>query len=210
MKSKYLLIILAPAFGILLLTPRLSAAGAKYAPPPKAYSLTDNNSLMKPETVKIYRDDNRVMTDVFVPPSASVPHAIHTRSVLDLQTHKQFSWDPTDSSVPCTSAIVGDEPGDWSGNPFDWRSELVPADLSPYHPRDLGTETVAGLKVKVTEATQPNGSKIRIWVDEKYGLLVKMAGHEPGKPFETALEVTQFSVGKPPAATFDLPKGCGK
>ena len=74
----------------------------------------------------------------------------------------------------------------------------------------VGTETVAGMKAKVMELAGPNGQTVKVWVDEKYGLMLKMGG--PGKDgrFEAGLEVTQFTAGKPPSSVFEMPARCAQ
>lgn len=66
------------------------------------------------------------------------------------------------------------------------------------------------MKARGAELTGPDGSKMRIWIDEKYGLLLKMATPGKGGKFETSLVVTDFSASTPPATAFKTPAGCPK
>jgi hypothetical protein len=184
---------------------------AQYAKPPDAYSISYTESLMMPnQQVKIYRDGNQVVTEEFTPQSGQMPHPSHTRSLLNLQSHKSWTVDLHDPSIPCGLSTQGGDPGDWSGNPFEWLSGFFNIDLSKEHPPQLGTETVAGRKAQVMEVAGPGGQKGKMWVDEKYGLLLKMGSPGKNGGFETMLEVKQFTVGKPPASVFALPSSCAK
>ncbi|MGH8428377.1 MAG: hypothetical protein ACRES7_10430 [Gammaproteobacteria bacterium] len=199
---------IAPVAFVLALFPGIPALAAQYASPPNAYTLTDTNSLASPQTVTYYRDGDMVATDTVtapaVSPAANLPNGSHVRAVYDLKNKRGWSWDPTDASIPCTSGF-----GDW-GNPFEWMSQIFGDDISQLHPQDLGTDTVAGLKSQIMGLSIPGQGKAKIWVDEKYGLLVKMTAAGAGGKDQTALEVTQFSTAKPPASAFDVPARCPK
>lgn len=182
---------------------------AQYSKPPDAYSIGYTESLMMPnQQVKIYRDGNRVLTEEFTPKSGPMLQPTHTVASIDLQTHKEISADLQDSSVPCSAGTLGGSPGDWSGNPFEWFSQFFDADLSKLNPPKVGTDTIAEMKATIYEISGPGGQKARVWLDDKYGLMLKMAA--PGKTgsMDTVLKVKSFTVGKPPASTFKMPAKC--
>jgi WSC domain len=185
---------------------------AQYAKPPDAYSISYTESLMMPnQSVKIYRDAHQVVTEEMTPRSGQMTQATHTRDYLNLNNHEDWTLDLADSSIPCGMSTQGGSPtGDWSGNPFEWLSGFFGIDLTKTRPPQVGTDTVAGMKAKVFQMAGPGGQKAKIWVDEKYGLLLKMAS--PGKSggLETMLEVKSFTVGKPPASVFAMPARCAK
>ncbi|MGH8274107.1 MAG: hypothetical protein ACRES9_07630 [Gammaproteobacteria bacterium] len=193
---------------VLAVFPVIPALAAQYASPPNVYSLTDTNSLASPQTVTYYRNGDMVATNTVVAPAVSsgvnMPNGAHIRAVYDLKNKRGWSWDPTKASTPCISQF-----GSW-GNPFQWMSQMFGEDISQLHPKGLGTDTVAGLKSRIMEVTIPGQGKAKIWVDKKYGLLVKMTMAGAGGKDETALEVTQFSTAKPPASAFDVPARCPK
>jgi len=182
------------------------AAGFQYQAAPSAYSLTDHNSLAAPMTETFYRDGDLVMTDVVWAPLvtawANMPHGEHIRAIYDLAHKTGWSWDPSDASIPCIRAF-----GTW-GNPFEWISQLFGDDLSQLHPKQLDTEMVAGRAATVYELTLPTHEKVRVWRDQTFGLLLKMA--TPGKSGtdETQLEVTQFRLEKPSSSVFVPPSRC--
>jgi hypothetical protein len=204
-----------PVYSLLLVAASLISLApanlpAQYAKPPDAYSISYSESLMMPnQQVKIYRYGNRVLTEEFTPKSGPMPQPTHTVASINLQTHKEISADLQDSSVPCSVGTLGGSPaGDWSGNPFEWFSQFFDSDLSKLNPPKVGTDTVAGMKATIYEISGPGGQKATVWVDDKYGLLLKMA--VPGKTggMETALEVSSFTVGEPPASAFEMPAKC--
>jgi hypothetical protein len=180
---------------------------AQYAKPPDAYSISYTESLMMPnQQVKIFRDGNRVVTEEFTPKSGEMPHPSHTRSFLKLDSHKEWTLDLQNPSVPCSVSTQGGSPGDWSGNPFEWLSGMFGDDASKMH--QVGTETVAGLEAKVMELAGPQGQKVKVWVDKKYGLMLKMGSPGKNSHPEIELEVKSFTVGKPPASVFAMPASC--
>lgn len=193
---------------VLALLPGIPALATQYASPPAAYSLTDTNSLASPQTETFYRNGDMVATDSIFAPAVSrgvnMPHGEHIRAVYDLKNKRGWSWDPTDASTPCLSQF-----GSW-GNPFEWMSQVFGDDIAQLHPRKLGTDTVAGLKSQIMELSIPGQGKAKIWVDEKYGLLMKMTAAIADGKDETALEITHFSIAKPPASAFGVPARCPK
>jgi hypothetical protein len=202
---RYLFLVAAALFAI-----QASPALAQYSKPPDAYSISYTESLMMPnQQVKIYRDGNRVLTEEFTPKSGPMPQPTHTAASIDLQTHKEISADLQDSSVPCSVGTLGGSPaGDWSGNPFEWFSQFFDADISKMSPPKIGTDTVAGMKATIYEISGPDGQKAKVWIDDKYGLMLKMASPGKNGAMETALEVESFTVGKPPASAFKMPARC--
>ena len=192
----------------LLLLGALNLA-AQNAKPPEAYSITYTNSLMMPnQTVKMYRDGNQVVTEETTPKSGQMTQATHTRDYLNLTNHEDWTLDLSDSSVLCGMSTQGGNPGDWSGNPFEWYSGMFGDDAPKMH--QTGTDTVAGMKARVLEATGPGGEKVKVWLDEQYGLMLKMASPGKNGALDTALEVKSFTVGKPPASVFAMPARCAK
>jgi hypothetical protein len=179
---------------------------AQYAPPPHAYSISYTESLIMPnQQVTIYRDGNRVVTEEFTPRSGPMPHPTHTRDFINLMTHKEWTLDLQDPSVPCGVSTLGGSPGDWSGNPFEWLSFF---DLDPSKLHPVGTDTVAGRKAQRYEMTGPGGQRARFWVDARYGLLLKMVAPSKGGRPNTILDVRSFTVGKPPASALLRPPAC--
>jgi MucB/RseB N-terminal domain len=182
---------------------------AQYAKPPDAYSISYTESLMMPnQQVKIFRDGNQVVTEEFTPQSGQMPHPSHTRNFLHLDSHKSWTVDLQNPSVPCSVSTQGGSPGDWGGNPFEWLSGFFGVDLSKEHPAQLGTRVVAGRKAQVMQISSPDGRKAKIWVDAEYGLLLKMSmAGKNGQP-DIPLAVKSFTVGKPPASVLAMPTSC--
>ena len=175
----------------------LSMATLAAAPQPTAYSLTQHNTLTQVAvTEHIYRDGDKVTLDsVFA-------NGQHIRQTYDLKNQREWSWDPDKLSIPCTGGF-----GSW-GDPFQWFEQTFGGDLSELKPKQVGTETVAGLPSKILLAQVPQVGKVKVWLDDTYGLMVKMAMPASGGHEDTVLEVTQFSASKPPASAFALPSIC--
>jgi hypothetical protein len=168
---------------------------AQYAPPPTTYSVTQINSLMSgPLPYQIYRDGTKAVIDH--------PDR-HVRSLYDLQTHTNHSWDTQHPENGCSA---GNFSGDW-GDPFE-TSDVD--DLLKSATKPPGSETVNGFATKVIEATDPKTNiKLKVWRETKYGLVIKAEMTQPGAPTATIVETKQFSTAKPSASLFVLPAGCG-
>lgn len=180
---------------------------AQTSKPPQAYSLTAIVPGVvegKTMTDKIYRDGSKVLVDSRSGATAEMPKGLHTRLLINYQTHTGYTWDLIDTSSPCQRNAI---PGDW-GDPFRTLAE-VDAENGVQNPKMIGTETVNGFPTKVFEASDA-GEKTRgkIWVDEKYGSIIKIQMIPEGGPAQTLMEVKQLSLAKPPASLFVAPAAC--
>jgi hypothetical protein len=170
---------------------------AQYASAPEAYSVTGINSLMGPAvSMKIYRDGTRAALE-------TSGTGFHTYSIYDLAGHTVLSWTPGDSSVECSKGGFG---GDW-GDPFAMSAELS-TQVASQRARQVGSEAVNGFTAKVVEATGPDGTSAKAWVEPKYGLIVKLVMAAKTGEARTMLEIQTLTVGKPPAAVFAPPASC--
>jgi hypothetical protein len=182
----------------------LPQASSQYRPAPEAYIITEVNSMFGPAvTMQIYRDGSKVLVDQSNA-TASGAQGSHLRTLYDLATHQNFTWDVSNHAVPCTS---GKFSGDW-GDPFAFSAEIN-ADLANQKAAPAGGTTVNGIPTRVYAAKTPDG-EARAWIDLKYGLLVRlMMGQKNGEP-QTMFEVKQLSLEKPEAVMFVLPPGCSE
>jgi hypothetical protein len=164
--------------------------------------VTEINAMFGPAvTMQVYRDGSKALVDSS---HEALPggQASHLRTLYDLATHRNFTWDLLNSNVPCGG---GTFQGDW-GDPFALAAEMN-ADLAKQHAAAVGAATLNGIPTKVFETDSPQG-KAKAWVEEKYGLIVKlMMSSKAGQP-QTMIEVKQLSLGKPAASVFALPPAC--
>ncbi len=126
------------------------------------------------------------------------------RTLYDLKAGLTYTWDPAQAAPECGFAHFS---GDW-GDPFagDMNEQIAKLQSKP-----TGKETVNGFATKTVEATDPtSGTKFKIWIDEKSGILVKLQMPDAtGKP-HTALETKSLKLTKPAPAIFVLPVACVK
>jgi len=180
---------------------------AQYASPPQTYSMTLSNSMTLPVfsgmTITIYRDGSKVLMDKSRPPTAKNPKGYHSRTLRDLQAHKYWIWDLLETSSPCGAGTFS---GDW-GDPFDRSSMLSMTANLPKDAKESGMETVNGIATKVFEFIGPHGGG-KLWVDTKYGLIIKSDTIAKNGQHQTMREVKEFSLAKPPASVFALPPAC--
>jgi hypothetical protein len=175
-----------------------TGAQAQYQPAPTQYTIV---VLVGGQTHTIYRDGDKALVDLVIPKSEDQPEALHWRTIVDVPSTTNVTWDLNKPSVPCDA--VGK--GDW-GNPFDlWNQMALDDSVAP---KQEGQETVNGMPTTTYEKTAPEGSA-KFWRDNKYGLLVKEAMAAKGQPFGALFEIEEFKVGAPPASTFAVPKRCG-
>src|SRR5215470_12343712 len=102
-----------------------SPANAQYAPPPDAYTIAEVNSMFGPTvTMQIYRDGSKVLVDQNHEAQGG-GQGTHVRTLYDLGTHRNFTWDVANRAVPCGGGTFS---GDW-GDPFAFSAEMN-ADLA--------------------------------------------------------------------------------
>jgi hypothetical protein len=180
--------------------PRLRA---QYASPPTAYSATEINSMFGgPMTMQIYRDGNKAAVDHITPAPAGGKES-RTRTFYDLQSHKNVSWSVGEAVGGCGSGTFS---GSW-GDPFEDSAETA-GELVKQHIKPTGTETVNGFATKIMEISEPGPIKAKAWVEDKYGLVVKLQMTGADGKTQTMLEITKLSVAPPPASIFTVPATC--
>jgi hypothetical protein len=82
-------------------------------------------------------------------------------------------------------------------------------DAAKKPPKDLGSGTVNGMAAKVMEVpVEGMPAPAKVWIEGKYGLVLKLDMAMPGKPQATLLEVKKVSFAKPPAGALALPASC--
>lgn len=173
---------------------------AQYAAPPSAYTVTEVDGTMgAPVTMKIYRDGSRAVIERESPSQSAGGKAGAMRSFYDLEKHQGNSWSLSDPAPACGSSRFS---GDW-GDPFAASAE-VHSQLAGAHPVDAGTATIGGISARIVEAAIPQG-KARVWIEPRYGLVLKLEFTAPAGPPKTLTEVTQVSLTPPPASVFVLP-----
>ena len=167
-------------------------ACAQYTSPPLSYTVVQQNSLFGPATTtSVYRDGSKAAIDLVQP-------GTHVRTVYDLQAHTNISWDASQAAAECGN---GTYTGDW-GDPFVGAAGLID-ELNKQHPTPAGAETVNGVSAKVSEfVMQGSTGKSKVWIDPKYGMIMRILIAQPGGAPKVAFETTQMTFAAPPAAMF--------
>lgn len=167
-------------------------AYAQYTPPPLSYTLVQQNSLFGPDTTTtFYRDGSKAAIDIVHPDT-------HTRTVLDLQAHTSIGWDASQASAECGN---GKFTGDW-GDPFVGAAGIMD-ELNKLHLTPVGTETVNGVSAKVSEFVMEGATaKSKIWIEPKYGMIMRILMAQPGAAPKVAFETTQMTFAAPQAGMF--------
>jgi hypothetical protein len=167
-------------------------ACAQYTAPPLAYTVVQQNSLFGPATTThVYRDGSKAAMDLVHPDS-------HVRAVFDLQAHTSITWDASQPAAECGTATFR---GDW-GDPFVGAAGILD-EINKQHPTPAGTETVNGVSAKVSEFVMDGATgKSKVWIDPKYGMIMRILIARPGAAPKVAFETTQMTFATPPAAMF--------
>jgi hypothetical protein len=178
---------------------------AQYAKAPDVYSVTEvNNMFVEGMTMEITRDGTRAVVDQSYPPREGMPKGYHTRTFYDIQAGKSYAQDLLQPGGPCSGANFS---GDW-GDPFAMTAQVnAAAARKPL--KDLGPGTVNGMAAKVMEVlVEGMPTPAKVWVEGKYGLVLKLDMAMPGKPQATLIEVKKVSFAKPPAGVLAQPASC--
>ncbi len=187
--------------------------GARHLPSPQTYSVTQVTTLMLSAegtgsariTMKIARDGRYASVERTFDPQPGMSRGQHMRTLYDLQTHRDWTWDLSDSasSNPCGLATFG---GAW-GDPFAGAAEMT-ADILKQHPRVLGHETLNGMATTAMQTADPAGhGDMKVWLDDRYGLLVRLDRPGSDGQRKTVLEIKEMSLEKPPASLL-VPPAC--
>ncbi len=185
--------------GFLALTSLLTAQPQR----PTAYTITESTAGIAPgSTMTVYRNGTKALTDMFYPARPGGEAAHHAFTFYDLAAGTTHSWNPDVTPPACG---VGNFSGDW-GDPFEATAEISAAiakgDLKP-----AATETVAGISTKVY-AGVTQGMNVKVWLDEKDGLVMKMGFGPPGAAMTTMTNITKVSFAPPPASLLTMPAYC--
>jgi hypothetical protein len=178
---------------------------AQYAKAPDTYSVTEvNNMFAEGMTMVITRDGTRAVVDQSYPPREGSPKGYHTRTFYDIQAGQSFTQDLSQPGGACSAANFS---GDW-GDPFAMTAEIN-KNAAKKPPKDLGPGTVNGMPAKVMEmSVEGMPTPAKVWVDAKYGLVLKLDMAMPGKPQATMIEVKKVSFAKPAAGALAQPASC--
>src|ERR1022692_4555531 len=178
---------------------------AQYAKAPDTYSVTEvNNMFMAGMTMEVTRDGTRAVVDQSYPPREGSPKGYHTRTFYDIPAGKSYTQDLLQPGGPCTGANFS---GDW-GDPFAMTAQIN-AEAAKKPLKDLGPGTVNGMAAKVMEVpVEGMPTPAKVWVEAKYGMVLKLDMAMPGKPQATLIEVKKVSFAKPDAGALAQPASC--
>jgi len=192
--------------GLLAATANASTQ-AQSPDPPATYSLTETNAFFGPAlTVQVYRDGDMVLLDSSQDAGSTLTIATHTRTLFDLRAGKSYALDLVNLSSPCGVSIFS---GDW-GDPFTLSAGIT-GDISKRNPKTLGQDKVAGFPANVVEVPDPDGTgKYKVWLDQKYGFILKMQLIPGSGSPQTLIEIKQLSFEKPQASLFTVPQPCAQ
>jgi hypothetical protein len=167
-------------------------ACAQYTPPPQSYTVVQHNTLFGPDTTTtFYRNGSKAAMDIVHP-------GTHVRSVYDLQAHTNITWDASQAGAECGNSTFK---GDW-GDPFVGSAGMMD-DLNKMHPTPAGTETVHGVSTKVLDFVMEGATgKSKVWIDPKYGMIMRILMTQPGGAPKIAFDTTQMTFAAPPDAMF--------
>jgi hypothetical protein len=151
--------------------------------------------------MNINRSGSRVLTDMFYGAEPGSP-AHHALTYYDLNTHVSHTWDPAINPPSCSAGTFS---GDW-GDPFTSTKEITDG-IAKGEFKPAGVETIHGIPTKVY-AGVTQGSNVKVWFDQKDGLVLRVNLGAPGAAMTSMIDITRASFAAPPAAIFTLPAYC--
>src|ERR1035438_3479981 len=178
---------------------------AQYAKAPDAYSVTEvNNMFMAGMTMEITPDGKRPGVAHSYSPRAGSPKGYHTRTFYDIPAGKSYTQDLLQPGGPCAGANFS---GDW-GDPFAMTAQIN-ADAAKKPLKELGPGTVNGMAAKVIEVpVEGMPTPAKVWVEAKFGMVLKLDMAMPGQPQATLVEIKKVSFAKPAAGALVQPASC--
>jgi len=180
------------------------AAGDAQAPsaPPETYTFT---MMARTVTVIAARDGSKESLEQVMAPSATGP-GMHIRQIYDFATHKY--WTISFDGTPCVLATYTSPALPAAFDPISGAEEMR-QEMAKLKPAVLRTETVNGLATKVYEAPiEEIKGKMRLFVEQKYGFVVKQVLVMGNGKEETLSEVKSVSFTKPSPDLFVTPQNC--
>ncbi len=170
---------------------------------PTAFTITET-AVGAPagSTMTVYRNGAKALTDMLFAAQPGGEAAHHTFTFYDLAAHSSYSWDPAGKPLACSAGTFS---GDW-GDPFEATAELSAA-IAKGDLKVVGAQTVAGIPAKIYAGTT-QGMSVKAWLDEKDGLVLKMAFGAPGAAMTTMVDISKVSLAPPPATLLSLPAPC--
>ena len=170
--------------------------------PPTAYTITQALQGGEDGTMTIYRNGSQVVFEYRHAAKPDGTPASHSLSFYDLTAGVSHTWDPSINPPSCS---VGKFSGDW-GDPFASTAELTAAiakgDLKP-----AGPETIGGIPTKVY-AGVTQGTNLKVWLDEKDGLVIRLAFGAPGAAMQNMVDIRSVTFAPPPASFLTMPAYC--
>jgi len=170
--------------------------------PPTAYTITQALQGGEDGTMTIYRNGSQVVFEYRHAAKPDGTPASHSLSFYDLTAGVSHTWDPSINPPSCS---VGKFSGDW-GDPFASTAELTAAiakgDLKP-----AGPETIGGIPTKVY-AGVTQGTNLKVWLDEKDGLVIRLAFGAPGAAMQNMVDIRSVTFAPPPASILTMPAYC--
>ena len=175
----------------------------------QVYSYTADPALpvAGPAVVRVVRDGPKELIEQTLPPYPGRPEAFRTRLIYDFQAHTLYSQVLSDATVPCGLATYTSPEAPIEFDVISGAAEVLKQVVALGSLRQVGAEAIDGAKYKIMEASAQS-TTARVWLAETGGFPLKMIVVTPDGKQQTYLELKHLSFAKPPASTFDPPKGC--
>lgn len=168
-----------------------------YAPPPDAYSLTEINNMIAPDTtLTVIRNGSHGFMDQSVPPGKNSPKGTHLKTWAELPDGKSYTIDVLNPSAPCR---IGSAKNDFI-DPFYLSSQLH-KQLEGRQRRDAIGEKINGMDSHLVLAPPA-----KAWLELKFGLILKL-DMEVKEGTKHLVEVKKLSFVRP-SESLAVPASC--
>lgn len=166
---------------------------------PRVYAFTATSNLSGPATLTINRNGSKELIEV-----AGASDGPHLRLLYDFQAHRIYTTDLDAGSCTTQEYASAYAPVLW--DPIGGAEEDVVQTRSL---RTIRREPVNGIAARLVEAAIPDGdTKLRYWLEEKFGFAVKQAIVPGSGPEKLLFEMRKISYAPPAATLFMAPARC--
>ncbi len=171
---------------------------AQQAGLPDVYSFSSTNAFVgQGGAVTVNRNGSKELIEISAGPQ------FHTVTLYDFQAGRLYTLDLT--SRICTTQKYASAYAPTMLDPVGGAAEMQ-RQVAANPPKNFSAAVVNGIRTKAAKLDSPEGTST-IWLDDKFGFMVKMAGPMGGKNV-TAFEMRQLSYAPSPTALFTTPAGC--
>jgi hypothetical protein len=166
---------------------------------PQTYAFTATSLMGGPMTLTVSRNGSKELIEM-----AGAPGGLHLRILYDFQAHRLYTTNL--DGGPCSTQEYSSAYAPPLHDPIGGREEMARETRSL---QTIRREPINGINARLVEAALPDGGgKIRLWLEEKLGFVVKQAYVLGSEPEKVVFEMRKISYAPSAATLFTAPAQC--